>query len=180
MSSTPPPLTSRLARQIAEASAALDSIDASFALIGGLALASHRVIRATQDVDFLVDLVKANAIDAEFVRLGYRCLHRSADAANYARADERLDLIYASRAIAKRLLDQAPLLKSALGNIKVVSAEGMIGFKLQALENDPLRTQDREDIRLLLKNNSATLDMSEVRGYFRLFNRETLLDELLR
>lgn len=33
----------------------------------------------------------ADAIDAELVKLGYRCLHRSLDAANYARADERVE-----------------------------------------------------------------------------------------
>jgi hypothetical protein len=30
-------------------------VDARFALIGGLALASHNVIRATQDIDLLTD-----------------------------------------------------------------------------------------------------------------------------
>jgi hypothetical protein len=61
----------------------------------------------------------------------------------------------------------------------VVSAEGLIGFKLQALTNDPRRTQDLEDIRALLRANRQTLDQTEVREYFRLFGRESLLDELL-
>jgi hypothetical protein len=38
---------SRLGRQIEEAIATLNAMDARFALIGGLALASHKVIRAT-------------------------------------------------------------------------------------------------------------------------------------
>ncbi len=62
----------------------------------------------------------------------------------------------------------------------MVSAEGLIGFKLQALVNDPRRTQDIEDIRMLLRVHCATLDMMEVREYFRLFDREMMLDELLR
>ena len=41
-------MESRLARQLAEAARALHDIDAPFALIGGLALASHGVVRATQ------------------------------------------------------------------------------------------------------------------------------------
>ena len=45
---------SRLGRQISEVTALLRRIDSPFALIGGLALASHNVIRATQDVDLLV------------------------------------------------------------------------------------------------------------------------------
>ena len=70
-------------------------------------------------------------------------------------------------------------LKTPLGDLRVVSAEGLIGFKLQALVNDPHRTQDLEDIRALLRANRATLDIGQVREYFRLFEREKLLDELL-
>ena len=151
-----------------------------FALIGGLALASHRVVRATQDVDLLADAERAGEIDAELARLGYRCLHRSTDAGNYARGDERVDLLYASRAIARRLLANAVESETSLGTLRVVTAEGLIGFKLQALANDPRRTQDLEDIRALLRGNRATLDMAEIREYFRLFGRESLLDELLR
>src|SRR5204863_7771491 len=95
---------SRLGTQIAQVAAALNAMGIRFALIGGLALASHKVVRATQDVDLLVEAEKADEIDAELARLGYRCLHRSAEAANYARADERIDFLYAVRPIARRLL----------------------------------------------------------------------------
>jgi hypothetical protein len=61
-----------------------------------------------------------------------------------------------------------------------VSAEGLVGFKLQAFVNDPGRTQDLEDIRALVRANRSKLDMDEVRSYFRLFEREALLDEILR
>ena len=171
---------SRLGRQIAEVAAALNAIGVQFALIGGLALASHKVVRATQDVNLLTDLEKADDIDAELARLGYRCLHRSADAGNYVRGDERVDFLYASRPIARRLLADAKVLKTSLGELRVVSAEGLIGFKLQALVNDPHRTRDLEDIRALLRANRATLDMAKAREYFCLFERESLLDELLR
>lgn len=171
---------SRLGRQIAEVTAALNARGVQFALIGGLALASHRVVRATQDVDLLADAERAGEIDAELARLGYHCLHRSTDAGNYARGDERVDLLYASRPIARRLLANAVESETSLGTLRVVTAEGLIGFKLQALANDPRRTQDLEDIRALLRGNRATLDMAEIREYFRLFERESLLDELLR
>jgi hypothetical protein len=171
---------SRLGRQIAEVTAVLKRIGASYALIGGLALASHKVIRATQDVDLLTDQEHADAIDAELIRLGYRCLHRSVDAGNYVRGDERVDLLYASRPIARRLLAGAAEFKTSLGELRVISTEGLIGFKLQGLVNDPRRTQDLEDIRALLRANRATLDMAEVTEYFRIFNREALLEELLR
>jgi hypothetical protein len=60
-----------------------------------------------------------------------------------------------------------------------VGAEGLIGFKLQALVNDLRRTQDLEDIRAPLRASRDTLDLTEVRGYLRLFDREALLDGLI-
>jgi hypothetical protein len=44
--------------------------------------------------------------------------------------------------------------------------------------SNQLREQDLEDIRALLRANKDTLDMQEIREYFRLFNKEQLLDEL--
>jgi predicted nucleotidyltransferase len=157
------PPASRLGKQIAEVAATLSAAGVRFALIGGLALASHKVVRATQDVDLLADAVKADEIEVELLKLGYRCLHRSADAANYVRGDERVDFLYAHRPIACRLLADAVELQTPLGDLRVVSAEGLIGFKLQGLVNDPRRTQDLEDIRALLRANRATLDIEQVR-----------------
>ena len=174
------PTFSRLGRQIAEIIAALTNVGARFALIGGLALAPHKVVRATQDVDLLTDADEAEDIDRALVKLGYRCLHRSADAGNYARGDERVDFLYAHRPMALKLLAGAQVLETTLGRIPVISVEGLLAFKLQGLANDPRRTQDLEDIRSLVRANRATLNVAEVREYFRLFNRESLLEELLR
>src|SRR5947207_177463 len=104
---------SRFGRQIAEVIVTLDKLEVRFALIGGLALASHNVIRATQDIDLLVEVEHADRIEEALAALGYRCLYRSADAANYLRGDERVDLLYASRPIARRLLSDAPQRKTA-------------------------------------------------------------------
>jgi predicted nucleotidyltransferase len=171
---------SRLGRQLEEVIASLSKLDARFALIGGLALASHKVIRATQDIDLLTDSEKAEDIDRELVALGYRCLHRSPDAGNYLRGDERVDFIYASRPAARGLLEHATALQTAFGEVRVVSTEGLIGLKLQGFVNNPRRTQDLEDIKALIAANRQALKMDEVREYFRLFNRESLLEEILK
>jgi hypothetical protein len=170
---------SRLGKQITEVIAALASVEADVAVIGGLALASHKVTRATQDIDFLAEAEQADAIEAILVAHGYSRIHRSVDAANYLRRDERVDLLYAHRPIARKLLREARAVETPFGKLRVVSAEGLIGLKLQALVNDPKRTQDLADIRALLRANPQTLNLSEVREYFRLFERESLLDELL-
>jgi hypothetical protein len=174
------PGQSRLGNQLAEVTAALGDCGAAFALIGGLALAPHKVIRGTQDIDLLVHAVAADTIHAVLTKLGYHSLHRSAEAANYARNDERLDLLYATRPIAIRLLGDAREFSTEFGAFRVVSAEGLIGLKLQAMVNNRRRTQDLEDIRSLLKANAGALNLNEIREYFRLFDREHQLDELLQ
>ena len=171
--------SSRLGKQLEEAIVTLDGVGARFALIGGLALAPHKVVRATQDVDLLVDADLADAVDQAMVAHGYRCMHRSLDAANYVRGDQRLDFLYAHRPAARQLLQAAPELKTPFGTLHVVSAEGLIAFKLQGWVNDPRRRQDLEDIRSLIRANRNTLNLIEVQGFFRLFNQETLRREIL-
>lgn len=130
-------------------------------------------------MDFLVAAEDAERVHALLLSLGYRCIHRSEDAANYVRDDEGFDLLYAHRPIARQLLQQAATRDTALGRLRIISAEGLIGFKLQALCNDPSRGRDLDDIRQLLSQNRSRLNMAEVRQYFVLFEREPLLDELL-
>jgi hypothetical protein len=171
---------SRLGKQITDTISLLHALRVRYALIGGLALAVHQVIRATQDVDLLVDAEDADRIDLALTQHGYHCLFRSNDAANYLRGDERLDLLYASRPIARQLLSNANEHQTAFGTLRVIGPEGLIGFKLQGWVNDPRRTQDLEDIRALLRRHGSSLDMARVREYFRLFDQEPLLHELLQ
>ena len=63
--------------------------------------------------------------------------------------------------------------------MRIVSVEGLIGFKLQGFVNDAKRTRDLDDIRALMQIHRSALDMHELREYFALFNRLELLDELL-
>ena len=172
-------MDSRLGRQINELAGVLNDAGISFALIGGLALASHNVIRATQDIDLLVEAGDTDRINGLLLNLGYQCIHQSDDASNYLRDDERVDLLYATRPVARQLLLSAVGHETSFGILRVVSMEGLIGFKLQAIVNNPKRTQDIEDIRALLRNNKNGINMTEVRKYFQLYDRENLLDELL-
>ena len=169
----------RLVEQIREAVAAVVGLRTQPALIGGLALAAHQVVRATRDVDFLVDADDGERLHALLLGLGYQCIHRSEDAANYLRDDEGLDLLYAHRPEARRLLAAAQERETGMGRLRVISAEGLVAFKLQGFVNDASRSRDLDDIRALLRANRATLDMQEVRRYFALFDREPLLEELL-
>lgn len=168
-----------LAEQISEALAMFARNQIKSALIGGLAVVAHQVIRATKDVDFLVEAEAGDRIHNALLDLGYQCLYRSEDAANYVRGQEGLDLLYARRPLARRLLAEASERETPMGRLSVVSVEGLIGFKLQGYVNDPSRLRDLEDMRALLKIHRNTLDMGELRSYFTLFDKLDLLDELL-
>ncbi len=170
---------SDLAEQIREALSMFARNGVEPALIGGLAVVAHQVVRATKDVDFLVAVEAANKVHAALLDLGYECLYRSEDAANYVRATEGLDLLYAHRPLARRLLAQASERETPMGRMRIISVEGLIGFKLQGFANDAKRTRDLDDIRSLLKIHHASLNMYEVREFFALFNRPELLNELL-
>ena len=165
--------------QIKESLALFAALRSTPALIGGLALAAHNVVRATRDVDFLVDADDAEHLHGLLLGLGYQCIHRTGDAANYLRGEEGLDLLYAHRPIARRLLAEADERSTPMGRLRVIGAEGLVAFKLQAYVNDPTRVRDLDDIRALLRANRESVDMDEVRGYFELFDREDLFDELV-
>lgn len=168
-----------LAEQIREALSMFAHNATAPALIGGLAVVAHQVVRATKDVDFLLEAEAADRVHDALLHLGYQCLYRSDEAANYVRGTEGLDLLYARRPLARRLLAQALERETPMGRLRVISVEGLIGFKLQGFVNDATRTRDLDDIRALLKTHRATLHMEELREYFALFDRPELLHELL-
>jgi len=170
---------SNLVEQIREALAMFARIGTEPALIGGLAVVAHQVVRATKDVDFLVDADASNRIHVALLQLGYQCLYRSEDAANYVRATEGLDLLYAHRPLARRLLAEASQRNTPMGRMRIINVEGLIGFKLQAFVNDPTRARDVDDIRALLKIHRDSMNREELQTYFVLFNKTDLLDELL-
>ena len=170
---------SNLVKQIREALAMFARIGTEPALIGGLAVVAHQVVRATKDVDFLVDADAANTIHEALLELGYQCLYRSEDAANYVRATEGLDLLFAHRPLARRLLAEASERNTPMGRMRIINVEGLIGFKLQAFVNDPTRARDIDDIRALLKIHRDSINRQELQAYFVLFNKTDLLNELL-
>jgi len=157
----------------------MQRVDAQFALIGGLALSAHQVPRATLDIDFLLAKSDADRAHTILQNLGYRCIHRSDNAANYLRGAEAIDFIYAFRPRALALLAQAKPCELGSQFVRVVSVEGLIGLKLQAITNDPSRKQDLLDIEKLFAKHQSTINHAELKDYFQLFQKEELYAELL-
>jgi len=153
------------------------------ALIGGLALAAHGVVRATADLDLLVDGGRSDDVHRILTGLGYDCLHRSEHAANYASDDPeqgRVDFLFARREYGRAMLLRArPDATRPDDSLPVVDAADLIGLKVQASSNNPGRRRlDLADIQRLLEC-APEVDFVRVREYFRLFDREQELESLL-
>jgi len=160
---------------------ALDAAAIEHALIGGLAMAAHGAPRATVDLDFLADGMRAGDVDAVVRALGYEPIHRSEHAANYVADDPargRIDFLFARRSYGRAMLERASA-HAVLGEtLRVADAADLIGLKVQASSNDPARRrQDLADVERLLRVGGV--DLGRVREYFRLFDREKELDALL-
>jgi hypothetical protein len=162
--------------------AALSRAGVAHALIGGLAMGAHGAGRNTQDIDVLADGERAADVDRILASLGYAAIHRTPDVGNYVSDDPakgRVDFIFARRPASLAMLRRARVFRSLDLEVPVVDAEDLIGFKVQSSSNNPRRRdQDRADIRRILELVPG-LDLERVREYFRLFDREKELDELL-
>ena len=170
---------SNLVRELVAILDALARAGVDVAAIGGLAVVAHGVVRATEDLDFLVDHGAREALDRCMRGEGFRALHVSDDAANYVRDALRVDFLFASRPISRQLLAGARTMKVLDQPLRVVDPEGIIGLKVQAIANDPRRAQDVSDIREILRIHRGRVDLERVRSYFRLFDRGADLEQML-
>lgn len=167
--------------------AAIDAIVQRFAaqridaaLIGGVAVSLHGLVRATKDLDLLVDDAQAAAAEEILRELGFTTLGRNQVFGNYLLGPLRVDLLFTQGRHTREMLARAPFVQLRRGAAKLARPEDLIGLKLQALANRPERPSDAADIRLLLQRFVGTMDMSLVREYFALFGKEAELDALLQ
>ena len=65
-------------------------------------------------------------------------------------------------------------------HVPVVTVEDLIALKLRARRNDPTRPFDAADISRLIEYNRDSLDVDYLRQFFRLFDCEDELDDLLK
>ena len=174
------PQESLLLAQLRETDRFLRAANIDYALIGGVAVNLHGVLRATADLDVLLRAEDADAAHDAFVEHGYTPIDRREDIASYVRGGERLDVLFARRPISRTLLANAAEYEIGALRLRAISVEGLIGLKVQALTDDPRRLKDLNDLVELFKVHRKRMDLDEIRTYFRLFDRERLLDDLLR
>ena len=164
-----------LRKIVNQAHKALDEAGIEHALIGGLALGHHGVHRTTKDVDFLVDGTDKNNIKQVLQACGFE-LDRETQEVLHFRGEVNLDLLLANRTPTKAMLKRASLMKEL--NIMCLSAEDIIGLKIQAYVNNPKRVlQDKADILAIMQKN-ANLKWEQIKTHADLFNEWPAIESL--
>jgi len=159
-----------------------------FALSGGLALSTMDVVRFTKDIDFIVYEEDKEAVESIMTELGYEKQKFSTDEiVSYWSALKvfgQVDFLLARRKYTRAMMRNADLKPVFGGELQVntVRPEDLIGLKVQAISNDPENRYliDKPDIQRLLKLHRDKMDMELIREYFRVFEKEELLDEWLQ
>lgn len=165
----------------------LQAEEIDFALIGGLALSTMNIFRFTRDLDFLVHEEDKEKIHTIMTDLAYEKQDFSNDEiVSYLSplsSFGQVDFMFARRKYSKAMMSRAE--KKPVFNesyyVKALLPEDIIGLKIQAIHNDPITRQavDGSDIQQLLGMYHRNMDMRLVREYFRIFEKEKLLDEWL-
>ena len=158
-----------------------------FALSGGLALSTMGIVRFTKDIDFIVPEESKETIHEIMTELGYEKQDFSTEEiVSYfspLKVFGQVDFLLARRRYTKAMMQRArrsPIFDGEFA-VKTSLPEDLVGLKIQAIANDPQNRYmiDAPDIQRILSLYKDRMDMGLVREYFRLFDKEALLDEWL-
>jgi len=152
-----------------------------YALIGAFALYGYGYVRATRDVDFLIQLEDREKVILFLEKLGFETLSRSNAFSNHLHplAVARVDLMYVKGKTAEELFGAARRLV-ILGCIEVpvVCPEHLIALKLFAAKSNPERKfKELADVKEILSR--AAVDREAVRRYFDAYGLEPYTEEIL-
>ena len=157
----------------------------NYALIGGFAVGLWGVGKTTVDIDFLVRREDMNGIDSIMHDAGYECKYSSENVSQYVsplKVFGEVDFLHAFREASIEMLKRAEekeIFDEPL-KITVLKPEDLIGLKLQAIKNDPLRLRnDMADIESLINIHGRKLDLSLVKKYFQIFDMEDMYKQLI-
>lgn len=147
-----------------------------YATIGGFALGALGAERTTKDLDFLIGRDDLDRVYEIMKGLGYLRYAQTANVTHYRHPDAdwvSVDVIHGLRKHARDVLGRAkpyPIFGNAL-TIRVADPEDVIGFKVQAIANNPARhTQDAADIERLMEVYRDRLDWGRIQEYYDLFD----------
>ncbi|NJL25882.1 MAG: nucleotidyl transferase AbiEii/AbiGii toxin family protein [Calothrix sp. SM1_5_4] len=167
----------RLQDTLSKAHEALSAKKIGHALIGGFALAAHGVVRATQDIDLLIDGGRRVEAATALVSAGFSVVHETSEVSHFG-GPGHLDVLWANRPPTQEMIRSAAIKLSY--PVPVVAAEDLIGLKIQAYKNEPKREfQDKADIQALL-DRGGPLNLKKIREYADIFGEWPVIEELLK
>ena len=148
-----------------------------YALMGGFAMGALGFVRATADLDFVVDAKDLAKIETIMKKYHYRCVYKTENVSQYVSAMKifgEIDFLHAFRPVSVAMLKRAtklPVLQRT-HTIKVLRPEDIIGLKIQALVNNPARKHpEYADITALMAYYRAQLDWKLLEEYFNIFDK---------
>lgn len=154
-----------------------------YGLIGGFALGILGNPRATVDLDFLVHRDDLEHVKRIMTSLGYECGYNSENVSQFFSPLKLLgtvDFIHAFRKPSIGMLERSGEMDIFEGKLKinVLKTEDIIGLKLQAAVNDPVRTsQENSDMEFLMKEYGKGLNWKLIEEYYSVFKqREKFLE----
>jgi uncharacterized protein YbcI len=156
-----------------------------FVLSGGLALTTMGIFRFTKDIDFLIYEESKDRVHRIMTDLGYRKQDFSSqEIISYfspLKVLGQVDYLLARRKYTRAMMKRArrnPVFDGEF-EVKTLTPEDLIGLKIQAIFNDPNNRfiVDAPDIQQILQIHTNKMDMKLVREYFKIFDKEDLLDE---
>jgi hypothetical protein len=161
----------------------LDGHRHRWALVGGLAMQSYGLSRATQDVDVVVEASGRAAAISFMESLGYETLHASGGFSNHLHTEPalgRVDFLYVDTQTANTLFAACRRITGIHGRTVAVPApQHLIAMKVHAAKNDPSRTlREMADIEHLLRQPGV--ELTSVRDYFEAAGLLRWVDELAR
>ena len=154
---------------------ALDEAGVVHALIGGLGLGAHGVHRATRDVDLLASGTERELLVDALTRFGFELLEQTAEVLHFGGPGE-VDILLANRPPTLAMVRNA----KPAGTIRIpcVSAEDLIGLKIQAYVNDARRSlSDQADIAALMVANSD-LNWIQIKAYADVFGEWPTIESI--
>jgi predicted nucleotidyltransferase len=149
--------------------------DIHYALTGGFALGALGVVRATLDMDFLVDFKDIKKLKRIMTELGYNPEFETENVSQYVSSIDifgEVDFIHANKPLSLKMIENA-IEKEVFDKsikIRVLRPEDIIALKLQAIKNDAEREhKDMFDIESLLEEYGKTISWDLLKSYFELF-----------
>jgi len=147
---------------------ALSDGGVEFALIGGMALATLGIHRATYDIDFLMDENDKEKCKKLMAGVNFKLEFESQEVLHFSGIG-KVDILLARRPLSKKMLEVAE--RSPIHHIKCLLPEDIVGLKVQAFVNDPSRElQDKADIQSLFKMYPQ-MNWQKVKMYADLFGK---------